>query len=125
MSADDAHPSHRHAAFAREYVTNGGNGTQAAIAAGYVDNGTGAIRVTASRLLTDANVRADIERRQRALQVRSDYTVEQWRSDILADIERASEAGNHSAVMKGRELLGRHMGAWSLALSKRSMTCST
>src|SRR3546814_10059105 len=29
----------------------------------------------------------------------------------MADIARAAEAGSHSAVMKGRELLGRHIGA--------------
>jgi len=110
------HPSRtltpRQASFAREYVANGGNATQAALAAGYVDNGNGSIRVTAARLLTRANVRSDINRRQQAIEINADYTLEQWRSKLLEDMQTARESGQLSVVAKYSELLGRHLGAF-------------
>lgn len=104
--------SPRQAAFSREYVLTG-NATQAARDAGYVDNSNGSISVTANRLLSNAKVAADIQRRQLAIEIRTDYSVEMWRANVLADIEWARDQDNVAGVMKGHELLGRHLGALS------------
>ena len=98
----------RQQAFAREYVANGGNATQAAVAAGYSH---ATVDKSAKRLTEHAGIRGEIDRRQRALEVRSDYTVDMWRANLLSDLDGAREAGNWSAVMKSHELLGRHLGA--------------
>ena len=105
--------SPRQLAFAREYLANGGNGVRAARDAGYADTSDDQLAVQASRLLRHAKVAAEIDRRQRALEVRSDYTVDMWRANLLSDLDGAREAGNWSAVMKSHELLGRHLGALS------------
>lgn len=95
-------------AFVANYILNDGNATQAAIQAGYSEN---TARHQASRLLTKVGVSKAIERKRQALAVRTEYTIATWRADLLADIEAARQSGSHSAVMKGRELLGRHIGA--------------
>lgn len=56
MSAED-----KRKAFVEAYFANGGNGTQAAITAGFAEKSAG---VTAAKLLKDARVLAEIERRR-------------------------------------------------------------
>lgn len=60
----------RRQAFIEEFFLNNMNGTQAAIAAGYA--GGAAARVTACRLLTIPNIRAEIDKRLKAMQLSAD-----------------------------------------------------
>lgn len=68
----------RRARFAQEYVKDL-NGTQAALRAGYAESGA---KVTASRLLTDANVRADIDARLAKAAAVAEITVERTLKEI-------------------------------------------
>ncbi len=60
-------------AFVEAYFANGGNGTQAAVTAGFAEKSAG---VTAAKLLKDARVLAEIERR---------------RTEICANLELSTE----------------------------------
>lgn len=98
----------KQAAFVREYLVDL-NATQAAIRAGYSPK---TAKVQGSRLLTKADVAAAVEtgRAQRA------ERVEVKADDVLRDITRiagkAETAGEYGAALKGRELLGKHLGLW-------------
>ena len=96
-------------AFVTHYVANGGKGADAAKQAGF---GKPYDR-SAWRLLQHVEIRREVDRRLAIRANGSEYSLQQWRADLLEDIARAREAGSHSAVMKGRELLGRHIGALS------------
>ena len=62
----------RRTRFVREYLLDH-NATQAAIRSGYSEKSA---KVTGSRLLTDANVRREIERKQNKIDAKHDVTVE-------------------------------------------------
>lgn len=95
--------------FIDRFITNNGNAADAAEYAGFGKpyNRTG------WRTLQRADIRRQIEARKESQRVQADYSIADWRRDLMADIEIARSAGSHSAVMKGRELLGRHIGALS------------
>ena len=97
----------RQNAFITNYIANGGNGAKAARDAGYREP----CDSQAVRILKNIKVVKEINRRQAVIATSSEYTLTQWRADLLADIADAKAAGSHSAVLKGRELLGRHIGA--------------
>lgn len=59
-----AESAKRRALFVEEYISNGGNATQAAITAGFSPKGA---RAAASRLLTDNNIGAEVIRRRAEL----------------------------------------------------------
>lgn len=65
----------------------------------------------ASRLLSKANIQAAIEAKRAAIAVQVDYSISDWTRDLHDDIAQAKAAGSHGAVMKGRELLGKSIGA--------------
>ena len=62
-------------------------------------------------MLTNVAIQTAIQRKTAALAVRADYSIARWLGDVLDDIATAKAAGSHSAVMRGRELVGRHIGA--------------
>ncbi len=72
----------RQARFIDEYLANGGNGAQAAISAGYSAK---AARVTASRMLTNANVVSKISEAQAEIKDRLGVTAE-WKRARLRQI---------------------------------------
>ncbi len=96
--------------FVTEYLTNGGNGAQAAIAAGYSHNYADR---TAYRLLQKVEVSRAIERKQNAMQLKVEYSAAQWLEDQLRFQQEARADGSWSAVGKFSELVGRHIGALS------------
>lgn len=95
-------------AFVTNYVTNGFNATKAAIKAGYSPNNA---TPQAARLLTKANVKEAVERKQNLLQVQVEYSHADWLRDVQVTVAEAREAKSYSAALKGYELLGRHIGA--------------
>lgn len=93
--------------FCRAYVENGNNGTQAAIEAGYAE---GSARKRAYVLLKRKSIQDAIaELRETARRI-MDTDIEEFARDIVNDIEDAKAAGQHTAVPKSRELLGKILG---------------
>lgn len=92
--------------FCREYVVDG-NGAQAAIRAGYSEN---AAKEQASRLLTNANVKARIaelkgERVQR-LQIDADWVLQ----EALANYGLYKDEEKDQIALKYFEMIGKHIG---------------
>jgi phage terminase small subunit len=73
--------NHRQRRFAVEYAYNGGNGTQAAIQAGYAEAGAD---VTASRLLDDPRVMALVEEHREHIQRRTEITADRVLAEVHA-----------------------------------------
>lgn len=91
--------------FCHQYIVDL-NGTQAAIRAGYAQ---GSAEVTASQLLRIPKVRQVIDElkaeRQQRTQITADWVLEK----IKATVERCEMEGEHNPLLKGCELLGRHL----------------
>ena len=105
-------------AFVREFVADPhGNATQAAIRAGY---GAKRARITACELMKNPEIREQIERqttRQLENLANKPVTRQTVLSYIVETIERAAGAGagawQSAAILKGAELLGRHLGMFT------------
>jgi len=95
----------KQASFAAEYIALHGNGTRAAIAAGYSEKGAS---VAAVRLLGKASVKKRIERLSKRHEVTADRVL--TRLDNLS--AKAEEAGNYPAAVRAEELLGKALGLW-------------
>ena len=95
----------KQASFAAEYIALHGNGTRAAIAAGYSEKGAS---VAAVRLLGKASVKKRIERLSKRHEVTADRVL--TRLDNLS--VKAEESGNFPAAVRAEELLGKALGLW-------------
>ena len=95
----------REAAFAAQYVAKHGNGTQAAIAAGYAPS---AAHVAASRLIRRGKVKRRIDRLTRKHEITADRVL--TRLDNLS--AKAEESGNYPAAVRAEELIGKSLGMW-------------
>lgn len=95
----------REAAFAAQYVAKHGNGTQAAIAAGYAPS---AAHVAASRLIRRGKVKRQIDRLTRKHEITADRVL--TRLDNLS--AKAEERGNFPAAVRAEELIGKSLGMW-------------
>ena len=91
----------KQAAFAREYCIDK-NATQAAIRAGYRPR---TAKEQASRLLTNINVRAEIERTLAASAERVELTVASVSSKLLALSDKAEQMDGPSALNVARQCL--------------------
>ncbi len=100
------------------------NGTQAAIRAGYSRKSA---KVMGSQLLTFPDVQAAIQKARSNLSKKTGLTAEYILETIQETIDRARQAievkdangestgewkADHNAVLKGCELLGKHLGLW-------------
>lgn len=99
----------RHAKFVDEYLIDG-NGTQAAIRAGYSANGA---RVAAHRLLTNAAISGALEARRQADATRLSITRENVLKRLLEAFEMAREEREPAAMVAAARELGRMMGFYS------------
>ena len=95
----------KQASFAAEYIALHGNGTRAAIAAGYSEKGAS---VAAVRLLGKASVKKRIERLAKRHEVTADRVL--TRLDNLS--AKAEESGNYPAAVRAEELIGKSLGMW-------------
>ena len=66
-------------AFVREYKINGGNGTQAAIKAGYSEK---TARKIASENVTKPDIREELEKQDKKLQEKYEYTVDEMVKEL-------------------------------------------
>lgn len=80
--------------FVDEYIRNGGNGTQAAIFAGYSENSA---RTTACEILAKPYIKEALEQRKRDLNAASSVGLD-WRISIL---QRAAQAGLETYATEG------------------------
>ena len=92
--------------FLKAYLLTG-NGTQAAIEAGYSPDSA---RFTASRLLTNDNIWDELLAAQNHIQRQSDITVEEHLTKLADLRDRAKEDGHMSAAVRAEELRGRVLG---------------
>ncbi len=95
--------------FIENYLASG-HGTQAAIDAGYSPKGA---HVTASRLLKDAKVVAEIAKGQAAraerVQVTADYVLQR----LMMEAEREGEGSSHAARVSALEKLGKTLAMFT------------
>ena len=100
--------------FARAYVENGGNGSQAARDAGYSGSDT-AMRVRGAENVARRNVQDAIDRISRwnadAAQVTPEYVIQR----LLMVVDQATASGELAHVNRALELLGRTLGMFDKA----------
>lgn len=94
-------------AFVREYKKNGGNGTQAAIKAGYSEN---TADVIATENLRKPSIRKALEIEEKKLQEKYEYTIDDMVRE-LDDVKMKADAEqNRQAQIKAIELKGKAFG---------------
>jgi len=91
----------RHRKFASEYVKSGFNGVQAVYAAGY-KQGYDAARVTASRLLTKANVQHMVDEHIKKSKMSADEVLEE-----LSSVAKSNPTIDGNQKMKALEMLAK------------------
>ena len=103
--------NHRQIIFVEEYLIDL-NATKAAIRAGYAERSA---TVTASKLLTKANIQAAIQIAQLARSERTQITVDKVLEDIeliklnAMQQEDDGKMFNHAGALKACELQGKHL----------------
>ena len=94
-------------AFVREYKKNGGNGTQAAIKAGYSEN---TADVIATENLRKPSIRGALKQEEKKLQEKYEYTIDDMVRE-LDDVKMKADAEqNRQAQIKAIELKGKAFG---------------
>lgn len=94
-------------AFVREYKKNGGNGTQAAIKAGYSEN---TADVIATENLRKPNIKEALAQEEKKLQEKYEYTIDDMVRE-LDDVKMKADAEqNRQAQIKAIELKGKAFG---------------
>lgn len=94
-------------AFVREYKANGGNGTQAAIKAGYSEK---TARKIAAENVTKPVIKEALEKEEKKLQEKYEYTIDDMVRE-LDDVKCKSDAEkNRQAQIKAIELKGKAFG---------------
>lgn len=96
----------KQAKFVQEYLVDG-NGTRAAVAAGY---GVAGARVTACRLLTKPNVQKALQARQNADATRLSISREDVIAGLLKGVEGAQAKGDPMGVIRGWAEIGKMLG---------------
>lgn len=95
----------KQASFAAEYIRHHGNGTRAAIAAGYAPSSA---HVRASELVRHRKVRKHLDKLTRKHEITADRVL--TRLDNLSSA--AEESGNFPAAVRAEELIGKSLGMW-------------
>lgn len=94
-------------AFVREYKANGGNGTQAAIKAGYSEK---TARKIASENVTKPDIKEALAQEEKKLQEKYEYTIDDMVRE-LDDVKMKADAEqNRQAQIKAIELKGKAFG---------------
>ena len=94
-------------AFVREYKKNGGNGTQAAIKAGYSEN---TADVIATENLRKPNIREALEIEEKKLQEKYEYTLDEMMRELNEVKMKADIEKNRQVEIKAIELKGKACG---------------
>ena len=103
-------------AFVREYKKNGGNGTQAAIKAGYSEK---TARKIASENVTKPDIKEALAQEEKKFQEKYEYTIDDMVRE-LDDVKMKADAEqNRQAQIKAIELKGK---AFGLFIDKQETT---
>jgi phage terminase small subunit len=94
-------------AFVREYKKNGGNGTQAAIKAGYSEN---TADVIATENLRKPSIKEALEKEEKKLQEKYEYTIDDMVRELDDVKMKADSEQNRQAQIKAIELKGKAFG---------------
>lgn len=94
-------------AFVKAYKENGGNGTQAAIKAGYSENTAYSI---GSENLTKPEIKEALAEHEKKMQEKYEYTIEKMVQELDEEKINADSVGNVSAALKAIELKGKAFG---------------
>lgn len=94
-------------AFVREYKANGGNGTQAAINAGYSEESARAI---SSENLTKPYIQEALKQEEKKLQEKYEYTIDDMVRELDDVKMKADSEQNRQAQIKAIELKGKAFG---------------
>lgn len=94
-------------AFVREYKANGGNGTQAAIKAGYSEN---TADVIATENLRKPSIKEALEKEEKKLQEKYEYTIDDMVRELDDVKMKADSEQNRQAQIKAIELKGKAFG---------------
>jgi phage terminase small subunit len=94
-------------AFVREYKKNGGNGTQAAINAGYSEESARAI---SSENLTKPYIQEALKQEEKKLQEKYEYTIDDMVRELDDVKMKADSEQNRQAQIKAIELKGKAFG---------------
>lgn len=94
-------------AFVREYKLNGGNGTQAAIKAGYSEN---TAEVIATENLRKPIIKEALEKEEKKLQEKYEYTLDEMVKEINGVQQNANIEKNRPIELKAIELKGKAFG---------------
>ncbi len=99
----------KQARFLDEYLVDM-NATQAAIRAGYAPKNA---KVTACRLLTKANICAELKRRRESLQAQSELTAVSVLKALEGLYEIALKKSKLGDAIRAVELIGKHLGMFT------------
>ena len=94
-------------AFVKAYKENGGNGTQAAIKAGYSEN---TAREIATENLSKPYIAKALAEHEKKMQENDEYTIEKMVQELDEEKINADSVGNVSAALKAIELKGKAFG---------------
>lgn len=94
-------------AFVREYKANGGNGTQAAIKAGYSEK---TARKIAAENVTKPVIKEALEKEEKKLQEKYEYTIDDMVRELDDVKMKADSEQNRQAQIKAIELKGKAFG---------------
>ena len=94
-------------AFVRAYKTNGGNGTQAAISAGYSEESARAI---SSENLTKPYIQEALATEERKIQEKYEYTLDDMVRELDEVKMKADSEQNRQVQIKAIELKGKAFG---------------
>ena len=94
-------------AFVREYKKNGGNGTQAAINAGYSEESARAI---SSENLTKPYIQEALKQEEKKLQEKYEYTIDDMVRELDEVKMKADSEQNRTVQIKAIELKGKAFG---------------
>jgi hypothetical protein len=101
--------SARRTKFVDEYILDH-NGSRAARAAGYATSGA---RVTAHRLLTDANIITAIELKMHEMALQYEISKDRIINEILAAIDLANSKLDPSTMIRGWVEIGKLLGHYA------------
>ena len=94
-------------AFVQAYKTNGGNGTQAAIKAGYSEK---TAREIAKENIAKPYIKEVLAEHEKQMQEKYNYTVDDMVKELNEELINARAVGNVTASLKAIELKGKAFG---------------
>lgn len=94
-------------AFIKEYKANGGNGTQAAIKAGYSEH---TARKIAAENVTKPVIQEALQKEEQKLQEKYEYTVDKMIQELESVRLNAAAENNRNAELRAIELKGKAFG---------------